>query len=116
MLAEQCPFTKLDTLNKVQCGDTYTQECSQKRSDLDNTIKSLRFEITESERLLKKTSRDVQLLEEQERGLHERIRDLEVQNAENKMDPAHLASLEKQVQLFQKGVLPVCADSYDPPS
>ena len=40
---------------------------------------------------------------EQEKALKERIRDLEAANAEKKMDPAHLAKLEKQVQQFQKG-------------
>ena len=45
----------------------------------------------------------LQLLTEQEKALKERIRDLEAVNAENKMDPTHLAKLEKQVQQFQKG-------------
>ena len=50
-------------------------------------------------------SSSLQLLTEQEKALKERIRDLEAANAENKMDPTHLAKLEKQVQQFQKGEL-----------
>ena len=66
-------------------------------------MKELKSEISEAEKLVKKLTRELQLLEERQKALQERIADLQAQNAENQMDPAHLARLEKQVQQFQKG-------------
>ena len=80
------------------------QECSQRQGDLENAARELRSEVSEAEKLAKKLSRELQLLEERQKALRERIGDLQAQNTESQMDPAHLARLDKQVQQFQKGV------------
>lgn len=51
---------------------------------------------------LKQLSRDLELMRVQSAALSERIGDLEKQAADNVMDPAHLAKLEKQVAAFDK--------------
>jgi superfamily I DNA and RNA helicase len=51
---------------------------------------------------LKQLSRDLELMRVQSTSLSERIGDLEKQSADNVMDPAHLARLEKQVAAFDK--------------
>ena len=57
----------------------------------------LQNEIGENEKQVKQLQRDGQLLVEQKKALGERILDLEARNAELKVDPTHLAKLEKQV-------------------
>lgn len=51
---------------------------------------------------LKQLSRDLEVLGVQDTALVQRLQDLEQQDRQQVMDPAHLAKLEKQVSEFEK--------------
>ena len=86
----------------LEAEEKAVEECTGKRSELQERERRLRVELAEMEKQKKKCGRDLELLHEQKTCVQKRMKDLEAQNSASQADPVHLAKLEKQVQQFEK--------------
>lgn len=103
LVSEVSPQQLANLDQKLKNNEKALQECLAKKSAQEDKVKMLTFDLSEMDKQIKKLHRDIEVLTVKEAGIKERVEELKVVASEQeKMDPAQLARMEKEVKKFTK--------------